>query len=206
MRRSAGGRSTAGAPALFGQTSRSRSLGHFFQLRLENQNDKKYDNFDKALFTNNGNIEFIECAYDLKSYLLSQTISTTTNGQITIIYYVYKHHQAFSFDACDRIFSRKGLVHRIFFFQSFVYVYERHLWIMRYMSIAYRRRWLRWPEGRPKRNIGFVGFLRVGFQFLYFFENRPTEKDWIMLRCTALRHATLRCVARHVCCVHVLWK
>ena len=82
VRRSAGGRSTAGAPALFGQTSRSRSLGHFFQLRLENQNDKKYDNFDKALFTNNGNIEFIECAYDLKSYLLSQTISTTTNGQI----------------------------------------------------------------------------------------------------------------------------
>ena len=78
----AGGRSTTGAPALFGQTSRSRSLGHFFQLRLENQNDKKYDNFDKALFTNNGNIEFIECAYDLKSYLLSQTISTTTNGQI----------------------------------------------------------------------------------------------------------------------------
>ena len=138
--------------------------------------------------------------------------------------YVYKHHQAFSFDACDRtrtrklicacylshawkvIFSQKGLVHRIFFFQSFVYVYERHLWIMRYMSIAYRRRWLRWPEGRPKRKIGFVGFLRVGFQFLYFFENRPTEKDWIMLRCTALRHATLRCVARHVCCVHVLWK
>ena len=129
--------------------------------------------------------------------------------------YVYKHHQAFSFDACDRtrtrklicacylshawkvIFSQKGLVHRIFFFQSFVYVYERHLWIMR---------WLRWPEGRPKLNIGFVGFLRVGFQFLYFFENRPTEKDWIMLRCTALRHATLRCVARHVCCVHVLWK
>ena len=89
----AGGQSTAGAPALFGQTSRSRSLGHFFQLRLEYQNDKKYDNFDiEALFTNNGNIEFIECAYDLKSYLLSQTISTTTHGQITIVYYVYKHH------------------------------------------------------------------------------------------------------------------
>ena len=104
-------------------------------------------------------------------------------------------HQALSFDMCDRtrtrqhtrkpicacylshawkvVFSRKGLVHRIFFFQSFVYVYKRHLWIMRYMSIAYRRRWLRWPEGRPKRKIGFVGFLRVGFQFRYFFENRP---------------------------------
>ena len=37
------------------------------------------------------------------------------------------------------IFSPKGLVHRIFFFQSFVYVYEDHLWIIRYMSIAYRR-------------------------------------------------------------------
>ena len=71
VRRSAGGRSTAGALALFGQTSRSRSLGRFFQLWLENQNDKKHDNFDKALFTNNGNIECIECAYDL----LSQTIS-----------------------------------------------------------------------------------------------------------------------------------
>ena len=72
------------------------------------------------------------------------------------------------------IFSRKGLVHRIFFFQSFVYVYECHLWIMRYMSIAYRRRWLRRPEGRPKRKIGFVGFLRVGCQFRCFFENRPS--------------------------------
>ena len=37
------------------------------------------------------------------------------------------------------IFSWKRLVHRIFFFQSFVFVYERHLWIMQYMSIAYRR-------------------------------------------------------------------
>ena len=76
------------------------------------------------------------------------------------------------------IFSQKGLVHRIFFFQSFVYVYERHLWIMRYnMSIAYRRCWLRWPEGHPKRKIGFVGFLPVCFQFRYFFEN-PAAGNW----------------------------
>ena len=85
--------------ALFGQTSRSRN---FFQLRLENQNDKKYDNFNKICSQiNNGNNEFIECAYDLKSYLLSQTISsTTTNSQITIIYYAYKHH-AFNADAAS---------------------------------------------------------------------------------------------------------
>ena len=31
-----------------------------------------------------------------------------------------------------------------------------------------------WPEGCPKRKIGFVGFLRVCFQFRYFFENRPS--------------------------------
>ena len=60
------------------------------------------------------------------------------------------------------------LFHRIFFFQSFVYVYERHLWIMRYMSIAYRRHWLLRPEGCPKWKIGFVGFLHFGFQFQYF--------------------------------------
>ena len=30
-------------------------------------------------------------------------------------------------------------------YSSFVYVYERHLWIMWYMSLAYRRRWLRRP-------------------------------------------------------------
>ena len=52
-----------------------------------------------------------------------------------------------------------------------VYVYERHLWIMRYMSIAYRRRWLR----RPNRKIGFVGFLCVGFHFRYFLR---TAQAW----------------------------
>ena len=51
-------------------------------------------------------------------------------------------------------------------------LFMRHLWIIWYMSIAYRRRWLRRPEDRPKRKIDFVGFLRVGFQFQYFFENR----------------------------------
>ena len=63
----------------------------------------------------------------------------------------------------EKSFSRKGLVHRIFFFQSFVYVYEHHLWVMRYMSIAYHRCRLRRAEGHPKRKIGFVVFLRVGF-------------------------------------------
>ena len=43
--------------------------------------------------------------------------------------------------------AEKVLFHNwIFFVQSFVFVYECHLWIMRYMSIAYHRRWLRRPE------------------------------------------------------------
>ena len=115
--------------------------------------------------------------------------------------------QAFSFDMCDRmctrqhtckpicacclshawkvIFSRKGLVHRIFFFQSFVYVYERHLWIMRYMSIAYRRWRLRRAEGHPKRKIGFVGFLRVGFQFRGLDTCEPHTQNRSHVRFTA---------------------
>ena len=64
--------------------SRSRSWGAFSELQLESQNDKKCDNFEEALVTNNGNIEFVECAYYLKSYLLCQTISTTANS-----HYVY---------------------------------------------------------------------------------------------------------------------
>ena len=55
--------------------------------------------------------------------------------------------------------AEKVLFHRIFFFQSFVFVYECHLWIMRYMSIAYRRCWLR----RPK-------LFCVGLQFRFFVE------------------------------------
>ena len=64
---------------------------------------------------------------------------------------------------------KKVLLHWIFFFQSFGFFYERHLWIMRYMSIAYRRRWLRLPERRPKRKIGFIWLFCVGFQFRFFF-------------------------------------
>ena len=41
--------------------SRSWSWDAFSQLRLESQNDKKCDNFEEALITNNGNIEFVEC-------------------------------------------------------------------------------------------------------------------------------------------------
>ena len=66
------------------------------------------------------------------------------------------------------IFSWKRLVHRIFFFQSFVFVYERHLWIMQYMSIAYRRCWLRRPKHCPKWKVSFIRLFCVGFQFRFF--------------------------------------
>ena len=46
------------------------------------------------------------------------------------------------------------------------------LWITRYMSLAYRRRWLRWPEGRPKRKIGYVGFF-VSVSGFVFFQKPP---------------------------------
>ena len=50
----------------------------------------------------------------------------------------------------------------VFFFQSFViYVYERHLWIMRY-----HRHWLREAED---------WFFRVGFRFLFFFFWEPPK-------------------------------
>ena len=65
--------------------------------------------------------------------------------------------------------AEKVLFHKIFFFQSFVYIYECHLWIMRYMSIAYCRCWLWRPEGCMKWKVGFVGF-RVGFRFVCFLE------------------------------------
>ena len=68
--------------------------------------------------------------------------------------------------------AEKVLFHRIFFFQSFVYVYERHLCIMRYiMSIAYRRRWLR----RPKATWSGTSVLLVfSCRFRFFFENRSS--------------------------------
>ena len=49
-----------------------------------------------------------------------------------------------------------------------ILVYECHLWIMRYMSIAYRRRWLRRPERCPKRKVSFIRLFCVGFQFRFF--------------------------------------
>ena len=49
-------------------------------------------------------------------------------------------------------------------------VYERHLWIMRFMSLAYRRRCLRRPDGRPKRKIGYVVFFVAVFGSVFFFE------------------------------------
>jgi hypothetical protein len=58
----------------------------------EGQNDKKCDKFvELALLTNNGNIELLESTYNLKPYLLRQTISpfsATANGQIAISHYV----------------------------------------------------------------------------------------------------------------------
>ena len=41
------------------------------------------------------------------------------------------------------------------------FMFTSAIWIMRYMSLAYRRRWLRQPKGRRKRKIGYVGF--IGF-------------------------------------------
>ena len=64
--------------------------------------------------------------------------------------------------------AEKVLFHRIFFFQSFVFVYERHLWIMRYMSIAYRRRWLRRPERRRNGRSVLSDFFVSVFSFVFF--------------------------------------
>ena len=48
-------------------------------------------------------------------------------------------------------------------YSSFIYVYERHLWIMRSMSLAYSRRWLRWPETKDR-------CFRIGFRLRFFTE------------------------------------
>ena len=66
--------------------------------------------------------------------------------------------------------AEKVLFHCVFLFQSFVFVYEHHLWIMRYMSIAYRRCWLRRPESRPKWKVSFITLFCDGFQFRFFLE------------------------------------
>ena len=90
VRRSAGGRSSAGASGTFWSDKPERN---FFQLRLENENDKKYDNFDKIcsqimVILNLLNVHIM--VWSLICWV--RPLSTTTNGQITIIYYVYKHH------------------------------------------------------------------------------------------------------------------
>ena len=79
-------------------------------------------------------------------------------------------------------------------YSSFVYVNERHLWIMLYtcISLVYRRLWLRRPEGRPKRKIGYVGFIVffvLIFDSVFFFETASpqmrvdfiTEVIWIVI-------------------------
>ena len=47
---------------------------------------------------------------------------------------------------------------------------------MWYMSLAYRRRWLRWPERRQKRC--YVGFIVSVFCFIFFFRNRLPLLRW----------------------------
>ena len=54
------------------------------------------------------------------------------------------------------------------------FMFTSAIWIMRYMSLAYRRRWLRQPKGRRKRKIGYVGFIGffVSVFDSVFFRNR----------------------------------
>ena len=90
------------------------SQGAFSQLRLESQNDKKCDNFEEALVTNNGNIESVECAYHLKSYLLCKTISATANGQRNIahsflLYFVFYYLQQCNFIRFYKVFIVPGI-------------------------------------------------------------------------------------------------
>ena len=65
--------------------------------------------------------------------------------------------------------AEKVLFHWIFFFQSFIFVYERHLWIMRYMSIAYSRRLFTSARTPPKMEgqfyLTFLGRFSVSFLF-----------------------------------------
>ena len=62
--------------------------------------------------------------------------------------------------------TEKVLFHWIFF----IFVYEHHLRIMRYRTIAYRRCRLRRPERCPKRKVSFIWLFCVGFQFRFFQE------------------------------------
>ena len=104
----------------------------------------------------------------------------------------YSNYQAFSFDLCnhtctcqhtranlsahaicfthEKSYSAENvLFHRIFFFQSFVFVYECHLWIMRYMSTAYHRR-CSYDDLNATQNGRSVlsGFFLSVFSFVFF--------------------------------------
>ena len=58
-------------------------------------------------------------------------------------------------------------------YSSFVYVYQRRLWIMRYISLAYRRCWLQQPEAEDRL---------CGFQSHFF--SKHLALPW----CTSLFH------------------
>ena len=100
----------------------------------------------------------------LRPFRLTRTIArarVSTRANLSAHAICRTHEKSYS--------AEKVLFHRIFFFQSFVFVYNRHLWIMRYMSIAYCRRWLRWPEHHPKRNRPslYILYAILNFFLLY---------------------------------------
>ena len=91
-----------------------------------------------------------------RPFLLTRAIAharVSTHANLTACAICRTHEKSYS--------AEKVLFHWIFLFQSFVFVYERHLWIMRYMSIAYRRCWL--------QQVLFGFFVSV-FSFVLFLE------------------------------------
>ena len=54
------------------------------------------------------------------------------------------------------------------------FVYKRYLWIMRSMSWAYHRRWLRWTEAKDRLCRCF----RIGFWFRFFL----SKFDWSTIK------------------------
>ena len=76
----------------------------------------------------------------------------------------------------SHIQPEKVLFHRIFYFQSFVYVYEHHLWIMRYRYNVNSILQVLIPVARSRRSVLSV------FGFIFLFENFPS------LYCTGLKN------------------
>ena len=85
-------------------------------------------------------------------------------------------------------------------YSSFVYVYEHHLWIMRYMSLANRRRWLRRPPEVEDRLCWFYRgfFLSVfGFRFRFFSRNCLTLMSYNLVSYSVLQRSV---TSFHVTC------